>query len=67
MLVAERRDSLGRKIGYNWWREYNARMVRDHNDAVAAIEGTNHQMEPDEFRSTYPLLTLKECLIRNAS
>lgn len=62
----ERRDKRGRRIGYNWWREYNTAIVRDHNDAVAALAETNHQMEPDEFREAHPLLTLKATLIANA-
>lgn len=63
--MRERRDKRGRRIGYNWWREYNCLIVRDYNDAVAALAGQNHQMEPAEFREAHPLLTLKESLIRN--
>ena len=61
-----RRDRLGRRIGRNWWREYNTAIVRDANDAIDAIKGTNHQMEPDEFRSVHPYVTLKATLIHNA-
>ena len=62
----ERLDSRGRKIGRNWWREYNTTALRDYNDSVDCIAGTNHQMEPDEFRSAYPLVNLKQLLIGNA-
>lgn len=65
-LVLVRRDRLGRVIGCNWWREYNVAIVRDANDAVDAIKGTNHQMEPDEFKAAYPYVTLKQTLIHNA-
>lgn len=61
-----RRDKRGRRIGYNWWREYNCRMLYDYNDAVAVLDGENHQMEPDEFRAAHPRLTLKQCLVGNA-
>jgi hypothetical protein len=43
----------------------NTAIVRDHNDAVDAIKGTNHQMEPDEFREVHPYLTLKATLLHN--
>lgn len=65
-LVPERRDRLGRRIGYNWWREMCVNQMRDYNFAIAALDGENHQMEPDEFRAAHPLVTFKQCLIGNA-
>ena len=61
----ERRDKRGRRIGANWWREYNVGLVHDHNDNIERLAGENHQMEPAEFRETHPLLTLKHCLVSN--
>lgn len=60
-----RRDALGRRIGRNWWREYNTAIVRDYNDAIDVLNGQNHQMEPDEFRAAHPKATLKATLIHN--
>ena len=64
--LTERRDKRGRRIGYNWWREFNVQMMRDYNDSVDACDGENHQMEPDEFRSAHPYVTFKQCLVGNA-
>lgn len=64
--MSSRRDKLGRRIGYNWWREYNVRQMHDYNLAVEALDGKNHQMEPDEFRLAHPLVTFKQCLVGNA-
>lgn len=27
--MSDRRDKRGRRIGYNWWREYNVGLLRD--------------------------------------
>lgn len=62
----DRVDKRGRRIGWNWWREYNVGLVHEHNDNVEKHREDNHQMEPEEFAAANPLLTLKECLIANA-
>lgn len=62
----ERRDSLGRRIGYNWWREYNVTILRDAEAAWQSLYGTNHQMEHDEFCLIHPRPTLKALLLGNA-
>lgn len=64
--VPERRDTLGRRIGFNWWREMNVTQMQDYNFSTDALDGENHQMEPDEFRAAHPRLTLKQCLVGNA-
>lgn len=64
--MIERRDSRGRRIGYNWWREMNVTIMSDYNSAINAINGTNHQMEPDEFSEAHPKVTLKELLVGSA-
>lgn len=61
-----RRDKLGRRIGYNWWREYN---MTAFNAALFHVEShreDNHQMEPEEFAAAYPLPQLKQFLLANA-
>lgn len=60
-----RRDKRGRKIGRNWWREYNVGIVRDANDAIDSHAEDDHQMEPDEYREAHPYVTLKATLINN--
>jgi hypothetical protein len=76
-----RRDSLGRRIGYNWWREFNMdcwssahaawEMRRESNaPAYMAAGGAHsgaacHQLSDGEYRTLYPEPTLKEFLIGN--
>ena len=61
-----RRDKRGRKIGYNWWREYNVEVFRSAYDAIEAHREDNHQMEPDEYSAAYPLPRFKDFLLANA-
>lgn len=61
-----RRDKRGRPIGRNWWREHIVSVLHDAEDAWLAHYGTNHQMEPDEFRRAHPRPTLKTFLIEQA-
>lgn len=61
-----RRDSLGRRIGHNWWRalvmeQFNA----DWHHREERRED-NHQMEPDEYDAAFPLPRLKDYLVGNA-
>lgn len=60
-----RRDKRGRRIGRNWWREYNCSLLRDAEDAWQRLYGMNHQMELDEFLETHPRPTLKQYLLLN--
>jgi hypothetical protein len=61
-----RRDKIGRRVGFNWWRDHNLQVMRDYNFAVDSLEGENHQMEPEEFKQAHPKLTFKQCLVGNA-
>ena len=60
-----RRDRRGRRIGFNWWREYNVESFRSALYAVEAHREDNHQMEPDEYAEAYPLPRYKDFLIAN--
>lgn len=66
MFDTVRRDKRGRRIGYNWWREYNMEQFDSLYFHVEANREANHQMEPDEFKAAYPLPRLKDLLISNA-
>lgn len=64
-----RRDSLGRRIGRNWWREFicdalfNAEQAwQRHRESVAIGYAT----EEAEFAQQHPRPTLKALLISNA-
>lgn len=68
-LVPERRDKRGRRIGYNWWREYNCSLLLDadlawqrHREAVCNGWAT----EEAEFAADNPRPNLKDFLVRNA-
>lgn len=43
MISTERRDKRGRRIGYNWWREYNVTLLRD---AEMAWQGMRESGDP---------------------
>ena len=65
----ERRDKRGRRIGHNWWREWNVDSLRaaDHawwmdREAVASGYAT----EEAEYDAAHPRPTLKAFLISNA-
>lgn len=76
-----RRDSLGRKIGRNWWREYNvdcwssahaAWAERRESSAPAYMAaGASHsgaacyQLSDREYADLYPQPTLKDFLLGN--
>lgn len=64
-----RRDKRGRRIGYNWWREYNCSLLLDarlvwERDCEAACNG--HATEIAEYASINPRPTLKSFLLANA-
>lgn len=60
-----RRDRRGRRIGYNWWREYNMGLFLDLHFVAEQHREDNHQMEPDEYSAAYPLPQLKVLLVQN--
>lgn len=76
-----RRDKRGRKIGHNWWREYNTSLWRDAHDAwlhrresslpAFGAAGAAHsdvccyQLSDREYRELYPEPTLREMLVAN--
>lgn len=66
--MSVRRDSLGRRIGYNWWREYNNELFflatavwEEQCEAVAL----GHATETAEFQQSNPRPTLKSLLLAN--
>ena len=63
--VSPRRDKLGRRIGDNWWREYNVTAFYAQLDYVEQHREDNHQMEPDEYSERFPLPQYKQFLITN--
>jgi hypothetical protein len=62
----ERRDSLGRRIGHNWWREFIMEAYDGARFSVEAHREDAHQMEPDEYAAEHPAPTLKSFLIASA-
>lgn len=82
-LVREsvRRDKRGRRIGYNWWREYNMDIWSSahaawsarresgepaYGAAGAANSGVAcYQLSDREYQEMWPQPTLKQCLIDN--
>lgn len=77
----ERRDRRGRRIGRNWWREFNMDCWRSAHDAWeqrresdapayqaagAAHSGAAcYQLSDREYQTLYPQPTLKEFLLGN--
>lgn len=63
-----RRDKRGRRIGYNWWREYNTELWFAADQAwlmrreEAAI---GYATEEAEFAAENPRPTLKHMLLNN--
>ena len=63
-----RRDKRGRRIGYNWWREYICELLWTataawEREAEAAAIGYGTELA--EFAAEHPRPTLKEFLTRN--
>lgn len=68
METLTRRDRLGRKIGRNWWREYNRALLLDaallwETQCEATTYGYATEMR--EYAEQNPRPTLKEFLIGN--
>lgn len=63
-----RRDRLGRRIGYNWWREYNyelwlaATQVWEQQVEEVAL---GYDTEIAEYELLHPRPTLKQFLLAN--
>lgn len=64
-LERVRVDKRGRRIGDNWWRSYNMECFDAASAAVEAHREDNHQMEPDEYSTAFPLPQFKHFLIAN--
>ncbi len=67
--MIERRDSLGRRIGRNWWREMICEMLLDATLAwEAACESVayGYETETAEYAESYPRPTLKAFLLDHA-
>ena len=47
MRTSERRDSRGRRIGYNWWREHCVSIFRDAHDAWLALRESAQEVGHD--------------------
>lgn len=63
-----RRDKRGRRIGYNWWREYNVDLLHSatvtwQSDCEAVSLG--YATEIAEYRRDNPMPTLKAFLLAN--
>lgn len=64
-----RRDKRGRRIGHNWWREYNCTLLLD---ATLAWERKRDEVcigydtEETEFAQANPCPNLKDFLLANA-
>lgn len=68
-MTGARRDKRGRRIGYNWWREYNCNLLLD---ATLAWErqceevAIGYATETAEFARDFPRPNLKDFLVANA-
>jgi hypothetical protein len=66
--VANRRDRRGRRIGHNWWREYNVSLWFDatvvwERDCEELALG--YKIEEEEYAASVPRPTLKAFLLAN--
>lgn len=64
-----RTDKRGRKIGYNWWREYNCDLLFDAArtwETRCEVEAIGYETETREYAAQYPRPTLKAFLLANA-
>lgn len=66
--VPDRRDSRGRRIGRNWWRELNCSLLLDATlvwEAEREAVCNGWATEEREFLETNPRPTLKNFLLCN--
>lgn len=67
-LPRERRDCRGRRIGRNWWREYNCSLLLDAAltwEAQAEAVTYGYRTEMAEYAELHPRPNLKDFLVRN--
>lgn len=67
--MSARRDKRGRRIGYNWWRDYNCDLLFSANAAwerQCEEVALGYATETAEYAETHPRPTLKEFLVSNA-
>lgn len=67
--MTERRDRLGRRIGYNWWREYVWGLWRSAYDAwLWQMQDVclGYEEEEREYRYNNPSPKFKDFLIQLA-
>ena len=63
-----RRDRLGRRIGYNWWREYNVDLLLNARltwEQRAEAVTLGYATEMEEYRRDNPAPNLKSFLLAN--
>lgn len=63
-----RLDKRGRRIGYNWWREYNCALLLEATldwHATAEPITLGYTTETAEYKTDHPMPTLKAFLLGN--
>lgn len=63
-----RRDRRGRRIGRNWWREWNVDSLRAADQAWwlgREAVAVGYATEEAEYKATHPRPTLKAFLVSN--
>lgn len=66
--MTDRRDTRGRRIGYNWWREYNCSLLLDATlvwERECEEVALGYPTETAEFAESHPRPTLKAFLLAN--
>lgn len=61
-------DKRGRRIGYNWWREYNCTLLLDATlawDLACERVAMGYATEMAEYAEDFPKPTLKAFLLAN--
>lgn len=69
MRQHSRTDKRGRRIGYNWWRDYNCSMLLDATlvwERKCEEVAIGYDTEIAEFTQQNPRPNLKDFLVRNA-
>lgn len=67
--TSDRRDKLGRRIGYNWWREFiwgEWRCAYDAWHLAMDEESIGYETERREYRHNNPSPKFKDFLIAHA-
>lgn len=66
--VTDRRDRRGRRIGSNWWREYNTSLLLDASltwERQCEAVAIGYATEIREYAEANPRPTLKQFLLHN--